>query len=236
MAGAAMRKTVERGAVLRALFVTFLWPTAWVLIKWGPREIRPAMFGGLRYAIAVCVLLHGLRQRGEELRTLTCWHWVGLLTPGLIFCTLTQGGQFLTLHHLDATPLSLILSFTPLFIAASGMVTLRERPMRLQWVGLAAALIGGARYSVRSNPFHGAALGFLLAGLTLCANVTSARLERSVHRRHTISSIVVTTISLGLGALLLLEAGFGTQGASLPDAQGLGNRRLVGRRQHGVRV
>ena len=92
------------------------------------------------------------------------------------------------------------------------MVALRERPMRLQWVGLAAALIGGARYSLRLNPFLGAALGFLLAGLTLCANVTSARLERSVHRRHTISSIVVTTISLGLGALLLLGGGFGTQG------------------------
>ena len=87
-----MRKTVERRAVLRALFVTFLWPTVWVLIKWGRREIPPLTFGGLKYAIAVCVLLPGLRQRGEELRTLTCWHWIRLPTLGLIFYTLTQGG------------------------------------------------------------------------------------------------------------------------------------------------
>ena len=217
-----MCKTVDRRAVLQALFVTFLWSTSWVLIKWGLREIPPLTFAGLRYAIAVCVLLPSCWRKRAELRMLARWHWIQLLTLGLVFYALTQGGQFLTLQHLDAIPFSLILSFTPLFVAASGMVALRERPTPLQWVGLAAALIGGALYFAPSNPFRGAALGFALAGLTLCANVVSSLLGRSVNRCHTISPIVVTTISMGLGALLLLGAGFSTHGLPALTLRGWG--------------
>ena len=217
-----MRTLSDRRAILQALFVTFLWATSWILIKWGLREIPPLTFAGLRYAIAACVLLPGLWQKRAELRTLTRNHWLQLLTLGLVFYALTQGGQFLTLKYLDAIPFSLILSFTPLFVAAAGTVALREHPGRLQWIGLAATLAGAALYFGPANPFRGAALGFMSAGLTLCANVVSSLLGRFVNRRRMASPIVVTTISMGFGALLLLGAGLGTQGLPALTLKGWG--------------
>ena len=106
--------------------------------------------------------------------------------------------------------------------SSTGTVTLRERPTRLQWIGLAAALIGAALYFAPANPFRGAALGFSLAGLTLCANVVSSLLGRSINRRRALSPIVVTTISMGFGALLLLGAGLGTQGLPTLTLKGWG--------------
>jgi drug/metabolite transporter (DMT)-like permease len=217
-----MRTPSDRRAILQALFVTFLWSTSWILIKWGLREIPPLTFAGLRYAIAACVLLPGLWQKRAELRTLTRNHWLQLLTLGLVFYALTQGGQFLTLKYLDAIPFSLILSFTPLFVAAAGTVALREHPGCLQWSGLAATLAGAALYFGPANPFRGVALGFMLAGLTLCANVVSSLLGRSINRRRAASPIVVTTISMGFGALLLLGAGLGTQGLPALTLKGWG--------------
>ncbi|MFC2077809.1 DMT family transporter [Candidatus Bipolaricaulota bacterium] len=217
-----MHKTIDRCAILQALLVTFLWSTSWVLIKWGLKEIPPLTFAGLRYAIAACILLPGLWQRREELRALTRGHWIQLLTLGLVFYALTQGGQFLTLQYLDAIPFSLILSFTPLFVAGASTLTLRERPTRLQWIGLAATLVGGALYFAPSSPFRGAVLGFSFAGLTLCANVVSSLLGRVVNRRRAVSPIVVTTISMGFGALLLLGTGLGTQGLPALTLKGWG--------------
>lgn len=217
-----MRTLSERRAMLEALFVTFLWSTSWVLIKWGLEEIPALTFAGLRYAIAACVLLPSLWRRRSEVTALTRGQWLQLLALGLVFYALTQGGQFLTLKHLDAIPFSLILSFTPAFVAAAGTVALRERPSRLQWIGLTATLAGAALYFGPSNPFRGAALGFTLAGLTLCANVVSSLLGRSVNRQRALSPIVVTTISMGFGALLLLGAGLGTQGIPSPTLKGWG--------------
>lgn len=207
-----MRTPSDRRAILQALFVTFLWSTSWVLIKWGLQAIPPLTFAGLRYAIAACVLLPGLWQRRTEVATLTRGQWLQLLALGLVFYTLTQGGQFLTLKHLDAIPFSLILTFTPLLVAAAGTITLRELPSRRQWSGIAVTLIGAALYFAPSNPFRGAGLGFALAGLTLCANTASSLLGRVVNRRRTVSPLLVTTISMGIGAVMLLAAGLGTQG------------------------
>jgi len=210
-----MRTPVDRRAILQALFVTFLWSTSWVLIKRGLQEIPPLTFAGLRYAIACSLLLPGLWRRRQEVRALTRVQWLRLGALGLVFYTLTQGGQFLTLNHLDAIPFSLILSFTPLLVAAVGTIALRELPSRLQWGGIIVALIGAVVYFVPSNPFRGAGLGFTLAGLTLMANTISSLLGRVVNRQRNVSPLVVTTISMAFGAVSLLGVALGTQG--LPD-------------------
>ena len=92
------------------------------------------------------------------------------------------------------------------------MVALKEIPTRLQWAGIVIALAGAGLYFGPSDPLRGAGIGFLFAGMTLLANTASGLLGRVVNRRRTLSSIVVTTISMGFGSLLLLGAGLGTQG------------------------
>ena len=44
-------------AVLQALFVTFLWSTSWVFIKFGLTNIPVLTFAGLRYSLAFLCLL-----------------------------------------------------------------------------------------------------------------------------------------------------------------------------------
>jgi len=217
-----MHRLHGRSAVLLALLVTFLWSTSWVLIKWGLKEIPPLTFAGLRYAIAACVLLPGLWQRRDEVRTLTRADWLQLGLLGLVLYALTQGGQFLALKYLAAIPFSTILSFTPILVAGASILILRERPSRLQWGGLALALVGAGLYFGPANPFRGVAVGFLFAGLTLVAGTFASLLGRAINRRRSASPIVVTSISMTIGAAMLLGVGLRTQGLPAITLQGWG--------------
>ena len=49
----------------QALFVTVLWASSWVIIKFGLEEIPPLLFSGLRYEIAALALLL-LQSRSTE--------------------------------------------------------------------------------------------------------------------------------------------------------------------------
>jgi len=120
--------------------------------------------------------------------------------------------NFLTLAHLEAIPFSLILSFAPLSVAVAGALALREIPSRGQWFGIGLVLAGAAVYFLPMAVLRGTGIGFVLAGLTLCANTAASLLGRLVNRTRSASPLVVTTISLGIGAVCLLAAGWGAQG------------------------
>jgi drug/metabolite transporter (DMT)-like permease len=199
-------------AVLQALLVTFLWSTSWVLIKRTLDEIPPLTFAGLRYAIACVILLPGLRKHRGEIRALAPKDWGRLAALGLVFYTLTQGGQFLTLNHLEAVTFSLLLNFTSVLVAIFGVFALREVPSRLQWGGIIIFTAGVLVYFLPASTPGGNALGFILAGFTVCANAAAALLGRSVNREKRIPPLVVTVVSMGVGAVLLLGIGLAVQG------------------------
>jgi len=111
-------------AVLQALFVTFLWSTSWVFIKRTLPEIPPLTFAGLRYSLAFLILLPGLQKYKTEIRALTSQEWKRLIILGLVFYTLTQGGQFITLNHLEAVSFSLLLNFSTVLVAIFGIIIL----------------------------------------------------------------------------------------------------------------
>lgn len=198
-------------AILQALLVTFLWSTSWVLIKFALDEIPPLIFAGLRYMLAFLILLPGLWRHRFEVRELLITEWVRLIVLGVVFYTLTQGGQFLTLAHLDAVTFSLLLSFTPVLVALFGIVALREVPSLVQWGGILLFLVGVVVYFYPLSVSGEEALGLGLAGFTVCANAAAAVLGRSVNRGSTIPPLLVTTISMGVGATCLLGIGLAVQ-------------------------
>jgi drug/metabolite transporter (DMT)-like permease len=210
--------------VFQALFVTFLWSTSWILIKFGLDEIPSLTFAGLRYTLAFLVLVPVVAQRPEHraaILTLGAERWRQLAVLGLLFYAVTQGAMFVALDHLPATPVSLILSFSPAAVALLAMPMLREFPTRLQWVGVMMFLIGVLAYFY---PFEVPmkAVGLAAALIGLLTNVVSSVMGRAVNRRRDLHPLVVTVVSMGVGAITLLIVGLAVQGLPRLDWQSWG--------------
>jgi len=203
-------------AVLQALLVTFLWSTSWVLIKLGLRaSLPPLTFAGLRYTLGFLCLAPftlGRAAGRQELRTLSRPAWRQLAALGLLFYTITQGAQFFSLAYLPAATLTLLLNLTPLLVALVSHLSTQEAPTRVQWAGTALTVIGVLVYFVPLETAAPQALGLAAATVCLLANAASALLGRSVNAHLSRSPALVTTVSMGIGGLLLLVLGGATQG------------------------
>jgi drug/metabolite transporter (DMT)-like permease len=72
-------------AILQAIFVTMLWASSWILIKFGLRNnLPPLTFAGLRYGLAWICLLPLILFKQEQLSALrgfsrTDWLRLGVL-------------------------------------------------------------------------------------------------------------------------------------------------------------
>ncbi len=203
----------ERGqAVVLALVVTFLWSTSWILIKWGLPSIPPLLFAGLRYTLAFLCLAPILWLRRDEARE-AVRHGGGLLLAlGVTLYAATQGGQFVALAHLEATTLSLFLSMTTAVVALFSAAGRREAPRPLQWAGVAVAALGAAAYFAPQRGSAGAPIGYAFAGLTVVANAVASILGRRANRAALASPAVITALSMGVGAAILLGAGLAVEG------------------------
>jgi drug/metabolite transporter (DMT)-like permease len=199
-------------AILQALLVTFLWSTSWVFIKLYLGEIPPLIFAGLRYAIAFLILSPGLWKNKDHIRALSRTDWRRLIILGLVFYTMTQGGQFLALNYLNAVTFSLLLNFTSLLVAIIGILLLQEIPSAWQWGGIVVFIAGVLVYFLPNIERNGSVLGYSLAAFTVCANAAAVLLGRSVNKTDTIPPLVVTVISMGVGAVVLMVVGLATQG------------------------
>ena len=201
-------------AVLQALFVTFLWSTSWVLIKIGLEDIPPLTFAGLRYGLAfLCLLPFFWRGGGvAEVRQLNRPGWLRLVALGIIYYAVTQGTQFVGLAYLPAVTVNVMLGFTSVVVALLGMGVLGERPSLWQWLGIFVALGGGLLYFYPVQIPQAALVGFVAVAIGVLANAGSAVLGRSINRTGHLRPLTVTTVSMGVGSMLLLIVGLSMQG------------------------
>lgn len=202
-------------AILQALLVTFLWSTSFVLIKIGLQDIPALSFAGLRYTFAfLCLLPVVLRSSVHRaaMRALTRSDWLRLIVLGVLFYAVTQGAQFVGLSYLPSITVSLILNFTTIVVALLGIVLLSERPTRLQWSGVAINLLGVLIYFYPVVLPEGQVIGLVVMLIGMLTNATSAILGRHVNRGALIHPLIVTTISMGIGGVLLLLIGGLSQG------------------------
>jgi drug/metabolite transporter (DMT)-like permease len=209
-------------AVLHALLVTFLWSTSWVLIKIGLDDIPALTFAGLRYVLAWLCLLPVAARAGAlgHLRTLPRRDWTRLIALGLIFYSVTQGTVFLGLDRLPAATNSLLLSFSPVVVGLLGIAFLAERLNRAQVGGIGLYLVGVLVYFypivIPADQVEG--IGIVLVGVL--ANSLAAILGRDINRRETLSPLLVTVASMGIGSVALLMAGIVVQGLPAFGLQG----------------
>ena len=216
-----LRKTLPFGwdtprlrAGLQALFVTFLWSTSWVFIKFGLTDIPPLIFAGLRYSLAfLCLLPLGFYSANvTPLRALSGWDWIRLISLGLLLYGLTQGTQFVGLAYLPAITVNLLLSFTPAVVILLGLALLSEAPTRSQWAGMALYFGGVLLFFYPASFPANQIFGLIVVVLGVLTNAGSTVLGRTVNRSGNLSPLTVTLVSMGIGALVLLAVGFFTEG------------------------
>jgi len=202
--------------ILQAVFVTILWASSWVLIKFGLRNDIPAItFAGLRYGLAWLCLLPFVLFKREQRLALTqiprsTWIRLGML--GLVFYTLTQGAQFLSLAYLPAAMASLLLNLTPMVVGITGIFLLNERPIASQWFGIGLATLGVGFYFMPISLPQAQIFGVIVAIVGVLANAGSSLLGREINRSGILSPLLVTFVSMGIGSFLLLVIGAVTQG------------------------
>lgn len=213
-ATASKSQSTQLFAVLQALLVTFLWSTSWVLIKIGLSDIPPLTFAGLRYTLGfLCLLPLFLRTHGiPALRTLTPVAWKQLFGLGVVAYALTHGAQFISIALLPAVTANLVLGFSPVVVACLGLILLAERPLSTQWLGIGMSVVGVVIYFYPVQLPTDQIIGLVVAVVGMLTNAASAILGRSINRTRALSPLLITTLSMGIGAVILLSSGIAING------------------------
>jgi drug/metabolite transporter (DMT)-like permease len=206
-----------------ALFVTVLWSSSWVLIRWGLDEegLTPAMFAALRYGLAAIVLAAFVIVRERKRRfdyQVSRGYVAKLIALGVVMYSLTQGAMFLALDHQPAATTSLVLSMTPLLVAGGAAITLSEIPTRWQVLGVALVAVGAMLFF--AGDLGATFAGMAAATVALFANVVASILGRSVNRAGRLPAITITTISMAIGAGVLVFIAVGMEGIPQVSARG----------------
>lgn len=202
-----------RRYTVAALVVTVLWSSSWVLIRLGLDDgdgLAPLTFAGLRYSAAAVVLwvAYGIVRpvnpawRPGELP--------GLVVLGVVTYAVTQGSQFVAIAHQPAATTSLVLSLTPLLVGLVARRTLGEPASPAQLAGAALVAAGAATYF--ASGLGVTTVGLAAAGLGLAANVAGGLLGRHVNRSAGRPALVVTAVSMSVGAAVLLASGLVVEG------------------------
>ncbi|MCO6473703.1 MAG: DMT family transporter [Melioribacteraceae bacterium] len=200
--------------ILQALLVTLLWSSSFIIIKLGLDEIPPILFAGLRYILAFIILLivSLSKQKFEEVKSFSRKDWINLIALGIVFYTLTQGAQFLGLSLLPSVTVSLMLNFTPIVVAVLAIFFLKEFPSIRQWFGTILFLAGVLVYFLPLIEDHNPLLGIIIMAGGILSNAGAAVLGRNINRTAHISPLIITTISMGIGSVILFTVGAISEG------------------------
>jgi drug/metabolite transporter (DMT)-like permease len=203
-------------AMLLALLVTFLWASSFILIKFGLKDgLPPITFAGLRYSLAFLCLLPLVlfnKTHCSALVSIPRALWIKLILLGITFYTITQGTNFLGLSLLPTHTVSLIYNFGPFFIALASGWAIKEPPSLVQWLGVLLSILGALVYFLPLQNVAESPLGYIVALVSVLAHSFSSLLGRNVNLKSGLSPIVITTVSMGIGGLLLLVVGGLSQG------------------------
>lgn len=202
--------------------VTFLWSTSWVLIRWGldGEELQPITFAALRYGLASSVLVAWVlanRPHREQLARLDRAVVIRVVVLGIVFYAMTQGAQFVAIDNQPAATTSLVLSLTPLLVAALATRSLAEPPSRRQLVGAVLVASGAWLYFV--GDLGATAIGMLAALVGLGSGAVGSLLGRRVNRTAEVAPVVITALSMAVGAAGLIAVGIAAEGLPTVSAR-----------------
>ncbi|MHA1964537.1 MAG: DMT family transporter [Candidatus Thorarchaeota archaeon] len=201
-------------AVIQALFVTVLWSSSFIIIKFGLEDIPPMTFAGLRYSIASLILLTLILAQSKmrsSLRGRSRRWWAMLFLYGCIYITATQGTQFMGLFYLPAITFSLLLNMTPIIVLLAAIPWLGEKPSMIETVLVLIGIFGVFLYFYPLDFIGVSIVGLLIGVVSLLANSASALIGRAINRARDTPSLIVTGIMMSVGSFFLMLFGLGTE-------------------------
>ncbi len=201
-------------AVVQALFVTVLWSSSFIIIKFGLAEIPPLTFAGLRYSIASLILLVLILSQTKMRRSIRgrSRQWWGMLTLyGIVYIAATQGTQFLGLYYLPAITFSLILNLTPIIVLIMAIPWLREQPSAVETGLILIGILGVILYFYPLDFVGVSILGLFIGIISLLANSFSSIIGRAINRARDTPTLVVTGIMMSIGSIFLMLFGLITE-------------------------
>jgi len=210
------RRPSHFGAIGIALFVTVLWSSSWVLIRWGldGEGLQPISFAALRYGLAALLVIVWMLARepqaGRVIRRMDRPLILRVAALGVFMYALTQGAQFVAIANQPAATTSLVLSWTPLLVAGLAAVSLSETPARRQIAGAVLVVVGAWAYFAGDLGFTRVGMAAALVGLG--AGVAASLLGREINRSGELSPVVVTALSMAIGSAILVVVGFSVEG------------------------
>ena len=197
-------------SVLMGLLVTFLWSSSYTFIKFGLDELSPLFFAAVRYSLASTILLLAsfIKRKKIFLNSKLSLYFV---VVGFLGYTVAQGFQFVGLSLLPAVTVTFLLNFNAFFVLILGLIFLKEKPSKIQYIGFPLAFLGAYTYFQESLAFTNP-LGILVICLSGLAWASYMVLVRYLQRMKKVNSMGLTMISMGLGALGLLIISFFLEG------------------------
>lgn len=125
----------------------------------------------------------------------------------------------MALSYLPAVTVNLLWSFSTITVALLGILFLAEKPTVFQWIGATLALTGAALYFYPVAIPRAQLTGVIVALGGILLHAVSLILSRDLNRTSAYPALVVTVISMGIGALVLLVAGLALEGLPVIDGQ-----------------
>ena len=194
-------------AIVQALFVTVLWSSSFIIVKFGLEEIPPLTFAGLRYAIGSMILV-GLilaqPKMRDSIRGRSRKWWLMLIVYGSMYIAVAQGTQFLGLFYLPAITLSLLLNLTPVLVLIFAIPWLGEKPSRIESLLVLVGIFGVLLYFFPLDFVGVSIIGLIIGIISLLSNAFSSLLGRAVNRTKDTPALIVTGIMMTAGSILLM--------------------------------
>ena len=199
--------------VLLAFFVTVLWSSSWLFIKWGlqDEQIPPLFFAGIRFSIASIILVGVLFFKKPYRKYVIHQNkqfWVKHALYGFVFVTITQGALHISLFYLPAITVTLILSFTFITALFFSIIFLNEKPSIIQLVLIVFVLVGLGLYFHDKIYLSIEIFGLIIAIIAMIGNAGSFIIGRALNKTKTTPALIVTGLSMTIGSTGLLVGAF----------------------------
>jgi drug/metabolite transporter (DMT)-like permease len=171
-------------------------------------------FAGLRYFIAFLTLVPFAATASHRriLRAIGLKTWLRLTALGVLLYAVGVGGQYVALSHLATVTTRLLFAFDTIVVALLSGMLLRERPSWMQWLGIVMALGGIYVFFYPVDLDMSQAIGICASLLGMMGFALAALVGRHVGRSRTLSPLLVTTVSMGVGSMVLMSCGLQFEG------------------------